>query len=152
MNTTHQTNKANKIDKAKTRRPRGRPRTSALTRQEQLRLAKCAQRARAKALGTQTVQLHLNQALAEMLKTAAEAPTFVDDLHGFLACAVVEVAAYPALADIAWNRRHRWILAEEAFALYERNWRFVDVAALQPAERQLIDNLVARFGNGVMHV
>lgn len=149
MSTSRQTDTANK---AKTRRPPGRPRTSALTRQEQLRLAKRTQRARAKALGTQTVALQLDQTLAEMLKTAAEAPTFVDDLHTFLARAVVDVASYPALGDIAWNRRHRWILAEEAFALYERNWRFVDVAALQPAERQLIDNLVARFGNGVMHV
>lgn len=151
MNTTRLTDKANKTDKAKTHRPPGRPRTSALTRQEQLRLAKRAQRARAKALGMETVALHLDQALAGMLKTAAQAPTFVDDLRTFLATTVVDIDANPALADIAWNRRHRWMPAEEAFALYERNWRFIDAKALQPSERQLINNLIARFGNGVLH-
>jgi hypothetical protein len=41
--------------------------------------------------------------------------------------------------------------AAEAFALYEGNWRFVDEAALEPAERELIDRLALVYGNGVVH-
>ena len=115
-------------------------------------MAKRAQRARAKAQGAETVELRLDLELATMLKTALMAPTFKQDLNAFLANAVVDMSKYPALQDIAWNRRDRWVLAEEAMALYERNWRFVDAGKLQPAEAQLITNLAARFGNGVLNV
>lgn len=146
MNATRQTTKPQAA-----KRP-GRPRTSPLTRQEQLRVAKRAQRARAKALGAETVELRLDYELATMLKAALLTPTFKQDLKTFLANVVVDVNAYPALRDIAWNRRDRWVPAGEAMALYERNWRFVDAGKLQPAEAQLITNLAARFGNGVLHV
>lgn len=130
----------------------GRPRTSPLTRQEQLRVAKRAQRARAKAQGAETVELRLDHALATMLKAACLTRTFKQDFNAFLANVVVDLNDYPALRDIAWNRRDRWVPAEEAMALYERNWRFVDAGKLQPKEAQLISNLATRFGNGVLNV
>jgi hypothetical protein len=60
---------------------------------------------------------------------------------------------YPQLQLIAWNRSvDALIEEEEAFALYERNWRYVDEAALLPHERQLIAHLTQAFGHGVMNV
>ena len=58
-------------------------------------------------------------------------------------------ADYPELRLLAWNRDiTRPILREEAFALYERNWRFVDAAHLTAAETQLIQSLERQFGAG----
>lgn len=60
---------------------------------------------------------------------------------------------FPQLRLLAWCRPGAEAIdEEEAFALYERNWHHVDEAALEPAERALIDRLVARFGHGVMNV
>jgi hypothetical protein len=59
---------------------------------------------------------------------------------------------YPQLALLAWNRAVREISGEEAFALYERNWRFVDQESLTPREAALIDRLTRRYGHGVLNV
>lgn len=60
---------------------------------------------------------------------------------------------YPQLQLIAWNRSVDALIEDdEAFALYERNWRYVDEAALLPHERQLIEHLTQAFGHGVMNV
>lgn len=62
---------------------------------------------------------------------------------------MIRPAEFPELALLAWNRDlARPIAPEEAFALYERNWRFVDRTRLQPHERMLIESLTARFGQG----
>ncbi|MCW0000433.1 hypothetical protein OE766_19575 [Pararhizobium sp. YC-54] len=58
-------------------------------------------------------------------------------------------ADYPELRMLAWNRDiTRPISPEEAFALYERNWRFVDTAHLTAAETHLIQSLKSQFGAG----
>jgi hypothetical protein len=58
-------------------------------------------------------------------------------------------ARYAELARLAWNRDpSREISGEEAFGLYEANWRHVNVASLSPQERALIDALAVRFGGG----
>lgn len=63
------------------------------------------------------------------------------------------LANFPQLKLIAWNRRGDSLVHEkDALALYERNWRFVDQAALDPVERDLIDRLVREYGHGVLHV
>ena len=59
---------------------------------------------------------------------------------------------YPELALLAWNRAIRDIDGEEALALYEANWRFVDSAHLTPQEQALIDRLTQQYGHGVMNV
>jgi len=59
---------------------------------------------------------------------------------------------YPQLSLLAWNRVIRTIDEEEAFALYERNWRFVDVDTLTKSESNFIDRLIQKYGNGVLNV
>ena len=119
-------------------------------RAEQLRRAKRAQRERERERGLVHVQLTLPRATADKLATALRAHRFEEDLERFLDDAVIRVADYPALADLAWNYARPYIPARDAFGLYERGWRFVDVAALTGRERALIDRLAARFGGGVI--
>ena len=59
---------------------------------------------------------------------------------------------YPQLALLAWNRAVRDIDAEEALALYERNWRFIDVGQLTADEAALIERLKQQYGRGVLNV
>lgn len=58
-------------------------------------------------------------------------------------------AHYPELSRLAWNRdATRPITSEEAFSLYEANWRHVDRDALRSDEQALIRSLAERFGGG----
>ncbi|MFW8586345.1 hypothetical protein ACOJBM_20240 [Rhizobium beringeri] len=60
---------------------------------------------------------------------------------------------FPELKSLVWNRDPaRAMPACEAFALYERNWRFVDTGRLTEREVQLIRDLAATYGNGVLLV
>jgi hypothetical protein len=135
----------------RTRRP-GRPKTNPLSRREQLRLAKRAQRERERAAGMMAIPLKLAARDAERIRVAMARPEFTSRLRGLLDDALVEIAAYENLAALCWNRRARYLSAEEAFRLYERNWRLVDRRRMTPAERALIERLAARYGNGVLNV
>jgi len=65
----------------------------------------------------------------------------------------LKIGQYPQLALIAWSRRpDDEITAEEAFGLYESNWRFVDQDGLGQEERDLIQSLMKNYGNGLMNV
>ena len=130
----------------------GRPKTSPLSRREQLRLAKRAQRARERAAGMMAVPLKLAARDAERMRAAMARPEFTSRLRRLLDDTLVEIAAYDNLAALCWNRRDRYLGAEEAFRLYERNWRLVDQRRMKPAERALIERLAARYGNGVLNV
>lgn len=132
----------------------GRPKTSALTRLEQVRAAKRAQRTRERVAGIKTVPIKLCARDAERLRVALRQPEFNARIAAFLDDAVIEVAAHENLALLCWNRNRRiaFIDAEDAFRLYERNWRLVDQRRMTPAERQLIKRLAARYGNGVLNV
>ncbi len=66
--------------------------------------------------------------------------------------AELKIDEYPQLALLAWNRAVREIDEDEAFALYERNWRFVEVDRLTPHEADLIARLTQQYGNGVLNV
>ena len=114
---------------------RGRPRTSPLTRAEQLRAAKREQRRRQRQAGLVT-----------------GTPRFRQSLDRFLRDEVLDLNEWPALRELAWNRANRWIPAEEALALYERNWRFVKTDSLTRKEANLINHLKERCGNGVLNV
>lgn len=131
---------------------RGRPRTSALPRAEQLRHAKRAQRERSRAQGLVECRLTLSDQDAEMLKCRARQPGFTEELHDFLAAGLIDVDAYENLKMLLWNRQERYLDAETAFRLYERNWRHVDRRNMSAAERALIDRLADQFGNGVLNV
>jgi hypothetical protein len=64
----------------------------------------------------------------------------------------LKIDDYPQLSLLAWNRVVRNIAGEEAFALYESNWRFVDTDCLTPVEAALIGHLTAQYGHGVLNV
>lgn len=65
----------------------------------------------------------------------------------------IRLARYPQLKALAWSLADdAEVGPAEAFALYERNWRHVDTAAMEPAERALLAKLTATIGKGVMNV
>ena len=130
---------------------RGRPKTSTLPRDEQLRRAKGAQRTRQRAAGIVHVQLAVPQALALKLAVARGTAQFLPELETMLDRMLVRVGDYPQLRDIAWNRSAEMIPASEAFALYERNWRFVEADRLEDRERALVERLKIEFGHGVIN-
>lgn len=132
------------------RRGSRRKRTAA-SRAEQLRYAKRAQRERERARGLVHVQLTLPAATAERLAVASRSLDFAGDLERLLDDAVVRIADYPALSDIAWNLAVPYLPARDAFGLYERNWRFVETERLDPREKALIARLAVRFGRGIIH-
>jgi hypothetical protein len=125
----------------------GRPKTSPHSQREQLRLAK-----RARTAGAVVVPLKLAARDAERVRAAMARPEFTSRLRGLLDDALVEIAAYENLAALCRNRRDRYLGAEEAFRLYERNGRLVDQRSMKLVERALIERLAARYGNGVLNV
>jgi hypothetical protein len=133
-------------------RNRGRPRTNVLPRQEQLRLAKRAQRERDRKDGRTLCQVKLREADANMLRIGLGIPGFEDDLREFLANTIVDAERYENLKLLRWNRSGRYLTDREAFGLYERNWRLVDTAHLDEEERSLINKLARKYGNGVLNV
>ena len=130
---------------------RGRPKTSPLTRAEQLRAAKRAQRQRERRAGLSTVELRLPTDQADRLSAAVKAPGFKLALDRFLENLVLDIDQWPGLRELAWNRADRWIPSEEALSICERNWRFVDPRQLSPDELELIDRLKQQFGEGVLN-
>jgi hypothetical protein len=122
-----------------------------LRRREQLRRAKQAQRERDRAAGLVLCQFKLRPATAEKLR-AALAAGLEGALARFLDEALVDSDAHPTLKLLCWNRADRFLPAAEAFALYERNWRFVDEATLGPHERALIERLTQTCGRGLLNV
>ena len=59
-------------------------------------------------------------------------------------------AEFPELKMLVWNRDPtRPIAAEDAFHLYERNWRHVHADRLTRSEAELVRRLTDQFGNGV---
>jgi hypothetical protein len=122
-----------------------------LTREEQLRRAKRAQRLRQRAAGIVHVQLTLPGAIAGKLAAARSTEEFLPALEAMLDRLLIRIGDYPQLQDLAWNRSSELIPAKEAFALYERNWRFIDVGHLDSNERALIERLKMEFGNGVIN-
>ncbi|MES3020422.1 MAG: hypothetical protein V4857_02440 [Pseudomonadota bacterium] len=63
------------------------------------------------------------------------------------------IGDFPQLRLLAWNRRPTdTITGEEAFGLYESNWRFVQEDDLDPQERAMIAQLMLAYGNGLMNV
>ena len=130
----------------------GRPRTSPLPRAEQLREAKRRQRLRERSAGLKKVELRLPSADAERLRVALGDAKFREAARQLLDRHVVDIKAWPALRELAWNRADRWIPGAEALALYERNWRFIDPQSLEPAERKFIERLAKAFGAGTLNV
>lgn len=65
----------------------------------------------------------------------------------------IHLADYPQLAQLAWQVQGTEILTpQEAWDIYERNWRHVDAGALMEHERDLVDGLRLVFGGDAKHV
>jgi transcriptional regulator with XRE-family HTH domain len=61
----------------------------------------------------------------------------------------VRLADYPQLKHLAWQLQGVTELSPgDALSLYERNWRHIDQATLQPAERALVKALADQLGGG----
>lgn len=61
----------------------------------------------------------------------------------------IRVADYPQLKRLAWQLHGvATITPQDALGLYERNWRHVDIAALEADERSLVNALVQHLGGG----
>lgn len=61
----------------------------------------------------------------------------------------INVNAYPQLKALCWNRADDAVVdGEEALGLYENNWRMVEPEKFEKRERELLDQLVAQYGNG----
>ncbi|MEY4268334.1 MAG: hypothetical protein RIS90_2869 [Pseudomonadota bacterium] len=65
----------------------------------------------------------------------------------------IRLAKYPQLRSIAWGlAEDAEVGPTEAFQLYERNWRHVEIDAMEPAEQALLAKLTATIGKGVLNV
>lgn len=66
----------------------------------------------------------------------------------------IQVDQYPQLRQIAWHLGPATteLGPEEAFALYERNWRHVDRAVMSAKEAALLQRLTATVGKGILLV
>ena len=65
----------------------------------------------------------------------------------------VRIADYPELRKLCWNRPPDAILAgADALAIYERNWRHLDLDGLSVGEQAVIHALAALYGNGLLNV
>jgi hypothetical protein len=61
----------------------------------------------------------------------------------------IPIAEYPQLKRLAWSARGLNALTPaEALGIYERNWRHVDVHALEPHEQRLLDALRQLLAQG----
>ena len=63
----------------------------------------------------------------------------------------VEVEPYPSLKLLCWNLATPRITRRDAFAIYERNWRWIDVADTPAHERELIASLAEELGGGLIN-
>ena len=116
-----------------------------------MRAAKRAQRERQRAAGIKPVEIALEGHQAARFRAAAASPHFRREFDRLLGEMAIDRTAWPVLEDLTWNRADRWIPADEALALYERNWRHVDAARIGKEEARLIQRLADRFGGGVFN-
>lgn len=72
----------------------------------------------------------------------AMAPAAPPDIAEWLPLRI-DLAEFPQLQRLAWQVREGVdeLTPREAFGIYERNWRHVDQAALQPREQALVEAL-----------
>ncbi|MFL9610989.1 helix-turn-helix transcriptional regulator [Methylobacillus sp. Pita2] len=68
----------------------------------------------------------------------------------------INARLYPQLLSLLWDRKHEvnakkpvMITAQEAYALYEKQFRFIDIDAMVPKELNLFQRLKKTVGNGV---
>lgn len=120
-------------------------------RRNQLRQAKQRQRERDRSAGLVLYQTKLPLHLARRLKAGLNNPGFRALFNEFLETELIELADYPQLKQLCWNLKIEFLTRADAFAMYERNWRLIDQAALEPTERHFIDELIQSVGKGMLN-
>ena len=120
-------------------------------RREQLRQAKRRQREREKERNLAVCELRLPRRLADKLKAGNRHAGFTRALMNFIDHQVICIDDYHNLRLLAWNRAGRFVTRAEAFQLYERNWRHVDLNTMGAEEHELVTQLVQEYGNGVIN-
>lgn len=120
-------------------------------RRIQLQQAKQRQRERDRAAGLVLYQTKLPLHLAHRLKAGLNNPGFRELFNKFLETELVELADFPQLQQLCWNLKTEFLTRADALAIYERNWRLIDQAALEPTERNFIDELVQELGKGMVN-
>ena len=94
--------------------------------------------------------LGLDFGLAKPAEPATE--TTDDDRQGWIP-ARIRLADYPQLRQLAWQVHGTDALTPgEALSIYERNWRHMDMQALEPREQHLVDALRIALGEHGGHV
>ena len=58
----------------------------------------------------------------------------------------IDAAAYPVLAALLWDRQLQRLSADEAYAIYEQRWQYVDPRRLGASEKRLIKALIREHG------
>lgn len=59
----------------------------------------------------------------------------------------IRLADYPQLKKLGWQLKDSKELSpDEALEIYERNWRHINIKALSPRERRLLESLLEFFG------
>ena len=120
-------------------------------RRIQLQQAKQRQRERDRSAGLVLYQAKLPRDLACRLKTGMNNPGFRALFDDFLQTELIDLADFPQLRQLCWNLKTEFLTRADAFALYERNWRFIDQSLLTATERALIDQLKDQLGSGVVN-
>jgi len=120
-------------------------------RREQMRWAKRRQREREKQRDLVLYQLRLPRRLAGKLKAGNRHADFSAALQAFIDYQVICIDDYENLKLLAWNRSGQFMTRSEAFQLYERNWRFVDMNGMSTEESELVTNLTREYGDGVIN-
>jgi hypothetical protein len=120
-------------------------------RRNQLRRAKQRQRERDREAGLVLYQTKLALYLARRLKAGLNNPGFRELFNKFLETELIELSDFPQLKQLCWNLKIEFLTRADALAMYERNWRLIDQAALEPTERRLIDELVQELGKGMLN-
>ncbi len=100
------------------------------------------------------LELGVEDALpANAVTQTATVTTKHADKSGDAQLTTVRLANYPQLQRLAWHLPGAVeVTAQEAFGLYERNWRHIDHAAMLAPERALIDTLTRTIGQGYLLV
>jgi transcriptional regulator with XRE-family HTH domain len=88
-----------------------------------------------------------------IIKPAESINDKIDADHKDWIPAHIHLSDYPQLKQLAWQVHGTDELTPvEALGIYERNWRHVDVQALEPHEKQLVDALRMGLGETIKNV
>tara|TARA_Y100001949_G_C15902778_1_gene293341 strand:- start:48 stop:257 length:210 start_codon:yes stop_codon:yes gene_type:complete len=60
----------------------------------------------------------------------------------------IDRTLYPELDLLLWDRAERYITPKEAFATYEKRWRYLNSETITDREQALIAQLTNTIGHG----